>query len=689
MESDVIFETGAAEANGPGGPKSYLDFQKVVLELSSHLRTLARHAQTLGIKFEQIDMVLKRLEENRFSVAVVGEFKRGKSTFINALLGADLLPTDVLPCSATLNRVVYSVEKRVVIEYKDGHRDEIDFDRLSNYVTKMTAESDALAKTVKEATVYYPNNYCQNNVEVIDTPGLNDDENMTAVTLSILPQVDAAIMIISAQSPFSKFESDFLESRLLTNDLGRVIFVVNAIDRCNSTDEAERLINGIASRLKVNVLDRARKQFGEGTEEYRVYLRKIGSPKVFGLSAYQAVEAKKANDPALLERSGFPIFEQKLQVFLSEYRGAVTLQVPLNRVLTTAGELREALASRKAALQLKAEDFEHAAAESEAEVEALRRRKVEELAALDKAGAVLLDDVGVLGENFVVDIRHAVLNVIDNAEIDSSDLSGTQARDTFNQKLQKQIEVSVAQVTDTYAQKFQQRIETMVHREIERLDDYHTALGGLMKSITSRFIGRTGDASPTTSSGEAAAAAIAVVTGFGGIWGGYKSAGWKGAGVGAAASVGTLAIGGMAVAALAIPITLPVVAVIAVASFFTGRWASNALFKESRITNFRSKIRENAIKNIDEQFSSEDLKEKFRMSAKEAFHIFRSHISDEIESTLENARGTLSYLRQERAKGMAETESDRQALERMATEIDTIANHASRLAELFLEAKEI
>ena len=94
---------------------SFIDYKRVVLSLSGDLKRLRGFAgeldlnETIGL----IDEVLHRIENDSFTVAVVGEFKRGKSTFINALLGVDVLPTDVLPCSATLNRVSYSLTPRI------------------------------------------------------------------------------------------------------------------------------------------------------------------------------------------------------------------------------------------------------------------------------------------------------------------------------------------------------------------------------------------------------------------------------------------------------------------------------------------------------------------------------------------------------------------------------------------------
>ena len=135
---------------------SFIDYRKTVHDVLSDLKALRTHALTLGLHAtaEQMEEMIRRMDSDRFSIAIVGEFKRGKSTFINALLGADILPTDVLPCSATLNRVTYGLNKHVVIDFKDGKTQTVPYDKLSDYVTKLTDESEELARSIASATVH-------------------------------------------------------------------------------------------------------------------------------------------------------------------------------------------------------------------------------------------------------------------------------------------------------------------------------------------------------------------------------------------------------------------------------------------------------------------------------------------------------------------------------------------------------
>ena len=316
---------------------SYSGFKQTVSDLTENLTQLKEYCEYIGLEHtaKSIGETIEKIAKEHFEVAIVGEFKRGKSTLINALLGQEVLPADVLPATATLNRVTYSEEPYVMVEYKNGEEEKVDINKLADYVTKLSYESEKKAETVKQATVYYDTAFCKNNVDIIDTPGLNDDEQMTNVTLSILPEIDAAVFVISANSPFSQFEKEFLEKKMLTSDMGRIIFAVNCFGTFSKEDE-DRIVETVEKRIGSYVMEKAKMVMGENSKEFAVYKRKIGTPKVIGVYAKKALMAKESGDTAMLEESNFPTFERVLESMLTQERGAITLQILANKIISSS-----------------------------------------------------------------------------------------------------------------------------------------------------------------------------------------------------------------------------------------------------------------------------------------------------------------------------------------------------------------
>lgn len=666
---------------------TFVDYKKVVLTLTADLKRLRAFAKELALEetAQLIDEVLLRVEKDSFTVAVVGQFKRGKSTFINALLGVSVLPTDVLPCSATLNRISYGLAPRVALRFKDGRQEEVPFDKLDGYITKLTDESEAVAKTIKEALVHYPSPYLQNHVEVFDTPGLNDDASMTEVTLSILPRIDAAIMIILGQAPFDEYERDFLENRLLTSDLSRVIFVVNGIDNFNRPVDADRVIQGIAQRIQKNILDRAKRQFGLDSPEYETYAKKIGQPKVFGLSAYQAVRAKETNDGGLLEKSRFLVFERELQRLLTERRGAVTLQVPVNRTISTCRDILAALNLRRAAVSLKRDEFEQAYKKSTSEVDSLKQRKSEELSKVQTASAATLDKLKPLLVGLPDALKGAAEKAITQAEIKPEELDEPER---LKERLGKVVDNALRHEGNAQATDIQMRVNSALTSEIERLQNFTDMIGGLMDRITVNFGGVNAE-SRFVDSGVAWAAAIAVVTGLGGVWSGYRQAGTKGAVLGGVTSLGTAFAAGIVLSVLSAPVTLPVVVGIAITSILPGALAAKWAFKKDRIEHFRDNYKEAVLKQLGQALNESKMEFQVREQVRAAFESLCERLHKESDAVLIDAEKSLFAIRGQYEREATLSETDQKRINEIEAETSRIGAAAGRLSKQLVEIMEI
>ena len=338
-----------------------LDYKKTLFKLIEVLRKLKDFAIKLQLSELEPDIeeIIQKLAHDSFSLAVVGEFKRGKSTFLNALLGADILPSDVLPTTAAINRVTYGLTSRVKLIFRDGREEFIEIAQLKDYVTQLTPESEQTALQIQEAIVYYPVSYCRNNnLDLIDTPGLSDQANLTRITLSVLPQVDAAIFVTMAQSPLSTTESNFLTENLLTQDLGKVIFVITGIDLCQSPEDITKVIQYVKKQLQKIIIEYAKANFEPNSREYQSYIGKIGELKVFGVSANQALQGKVKGDEDLLKQSRFPAFEASLKRFLEQERGIILLQVPTYKAIAYSQRILQRIDSKNSDLLQQQQELE-------------------------------------------------------------------------------------------------------------------------------------------------------------------------------------------------------------------------------------------------------------------------------------------------------------------------------------------
>ena len=337
------------------------DFKLLDFELYGQLlkaKELLAALPGSGPMSARLDEELERIKTKKYNVAVVGEFRRGKSSMINALLGLPVLPADATPTTATVNRITYGAEPSVTIYYKDGSQKQLEsLEELPDYVTKLSAEREAVAKTVREAVVEYPIVICQNHVDIIDTPGLSDDEEMTRVTIGLLQNIDAAIVAVSALAPFAESEKKFVAQLVANPGVTNILFVVTFIDQIDP-EEYERFFAGIKDRIRQMALQQVNEQYGEEPWILEKASRILEEPAVFGVSSRKALKAFVGNDRRMLEESQFPQFKQALYTIL-------TARQSMNMAEKAVQALREAAAweqaqytERKQAVQQQLERLE-------------------------------------------------------------------------------------------------------------------------------------------------------------------------------------------------------------------------------------------------------------------------------------------------------------------------------------------
>lgn len=272
-----------------------------------------------GINYiPEIQKVRRQLSSRQYRVAVIGEFKRGKSSLINAIIGSQVLPTDILPMTAAITRVTYGPQKKILINFKDGHTEEKSVEELLEYATKYDAQKAQMASSIREIVVYYPSVFCQNHIDILDTPGLNDNESMTDVTYSVLGDVDAAMVVISATHPMSMTEQKLILDLIEQRQIRHLIFIVTHIDSVSRRNsEKDRMIAFIKDRISQDVLQSAEEKFREDPFLLEKAQNILRHPDLFGVSSVQAMEGFVQDNWDLLEESRFPYFKSELLSLLT------------------------------------------------------------------------------------------------------------------------------------------------------------------------------------------------------------------------------------------------------------------------------------------------------------------------------------------------------------------------------------
>ncbi|GMK40577.1 hypothetical protein PCCS19_36330 [Paenibacillus sp. CCS19] len=232
------------------------------------------------------------IREDRCTIVVLGEFKRGKSTFINSLLGEDLLPVDVTPTTATINAMIYGEQRSLMIKLKDGTVEQRPLTKAN--IDAYSAEGTENPDEVRYLQLSLPSEMLASRVIVVDTPGVNDlNQQRAEVTYQFVPRADAVIFLLDATSPVKRSEKQFLTDTLLEEGLERMLFIANFYDQLDEEVDPDAHLDHIRNRL-TTVMGGKKQQ-------------------VLPYSATAALEARLSNDRGALEASGYPNVMEAVQ----------------------------------------------------------------------------------------------------------------------------------------------------------------------------------------------------------------------------------------------------------------------------------------------------------------------------------------------------------------------------------------
>ena len=382
----------------------------------------------------KLDELQAELDEGLLRVAALGQFKRGKSTLLNALLGMPLLPMGVTPVTAIPTFIRAGDRTRVRITFDGGKEPIVISDDeeipqiLENYISEAQNPHNRLG--VAGVAIEAPSAFLRQGVTLVDTPGVGSTFlHNTSAAEAALSECDAAVFVLSADPPITATEVDYLEK--VRKLIPKIFFVLNKADLL---DEAEKKV---AEHFLVKVLAERGFSAPEG---------------IFFVSSRRGLEAQVNEDTRALEESGISRLERTLANELARERREILFATGRQRSISIVGELLfqselecKALLTPADVLKQKAATFETSAVQFEDE-----RQRLSDLLSLDRKR--LLREVEAetdrVWQGAKTEVRHALADCADVST------GGKDAREKiaaslgiyFEQALQESVKASQAKL---------------------------------------------------------------------------------------------------------------------------------------------------------------------------------------------------------------------------------------------------
>ena len=274
----------------------------------------------------------KRLSDPEFHVFVIGEFKQGKSSLVNALLNAPVCPVDDDIATAVPTAIRFGDPPAAAVLFDPGGdpgdperepiREEIPIDQVARHVTEASDPSGE--RIVTSVDVSIPRKLLTDGLVIVDTPGVGGlGSAHGAATIGALPMADAVVFVSDASQEFTGPELEFLQTarRMCPN----VVCVLTKIDF-------------YPAWRKIRDLDVE-------------HLRRAGiETELLCVSSSLRVHALRTNDRELNRESGFPALAGYLQNKIAANAEMLSIKAAASDVLSVAGLLQSQFAAERQAL---------------------------------------------------------------------------------------------------------------------------------------------------------------------------------------------------------------------------------------------------------------------------------------------------------------------------------------------------
>lgn len=180
----------------------------------------------------KIGNLKEKIKNRELVISVIGQFKRGKTTFINGVLDAEVLPVGIIPVTSVATKIQYG-DALAEVYFKSGEHQPIPLTQLVGYIAEQQNPNNQ--KGVSFVNLFLPNPFLKDGLILVDTPGVGSiHQNNTDEAYAFMKDSDAIVFMLSVDSPINEIEREFLSQA--RNYAAKFYFAINKIDTISPAD---------------------------------------------------------------------------------------------------------------------------------------------------------------------------------------------------------------------------------------------------------------------------------------------------------------------------------------------------------------------------------------------------------------------------------------------------------------------
>lgn len=360
--------------------------------------------------------LIGRLESERLRVLIVGRFSSGKSTFINALIGQQLLPAAPTPVTGVLCEIRYADEahKKAILHPKPGlgpnggsEPFEVSITALNKQLeqyVRIDPKNPEKTSRYRKLEVFWPLAACRHGVDLIDSVGLDDPDSRDVITMEHAGSADAILYCMSSHNAYSAKDAQVIRY-LQTLGYRSILFVLTSFDHVR---EAEAM----GEMRVVDFVALQRQNLSPWTE--------LGERGILFVDSKSAMLGRMHGDAAKVVGSGIEEVERNLQWFLTEEKGRAKLLTSLRSLRNANRLVRTTVPARIGLWQTSAAELERKYREAEVPLQALETQRQLMLSKVDLATKDIARAARDLASQHLLSLPDDVKEWAENYDLDTA-----------------------------------------------------------------------------------------------------------------------------------------------------------------------------------------------------------------------------------------------------------------------------